>query len=207
MEQTHPDLVRLTNARRSRGADAVATGADPGVLVMVVLAVVAVRFSSSLWWAVAWALLAALFCVALPYLVLMVLIGKGHVLDRHVVVREQRRAPLAVALVCVVVGLALVSWLGAPRPVVALVVAMLGGLAAMTAVSHWYKASFHLAVAAGVAVVLGLVLGWVAAMLLLPVLAVIAWARLRAGRHTLGQILVGLVVGALAAGLIYPLLS
>src|SRR5664280_731800 len=79
---------------------------------MVVLAVVAVRFSSSLWWAVAWALLAALFCVALPYLVLMVLIGTGHVLDRHVVVREQRRAPLAAALACVVVGLALVVLVG-----------------------------------------------------------------------------------------------
>jgi len=47
-------------------ADAVATGTDPAVLVVVFLAVVAVRFSSSLWWAAAWAVLAALFCVGLP---------------------------------------------------------------------------------------------------------------------------------------------
>jgi len=76
---------------------------------------------------------------------------------------------------------------------------MLAGLAAMTTVSHWYKASFHLAVAGGVAVILGLVLGWLSAVVLLPVL--------RAGRHTVGKAVAGFLVGALAAGVVYPLLA
>jgi hypothetical protein len=66
MGDAPPTSWRVANARRSRVADAVATGTDPAVLVVVFLAVVAVRFSSSLWWAAAWAVLAALFCVGLP---------------------------------------------------------------------------------------------------------------------------------------------
>ncbi len=205
--ETHPDAVRLANARQSRVADAVATATDPALLVIAVLAVVAAKFSASLWWAAAWSVMAALFCVGVPYFVLMLLIGKGHVLDRHVVIREQRRWPLLAALASVVIGLSLLAWLGAPRSVVALVAAMLAGLAAMTTVSHWYKASFHLAVAGGVAVILGLVLGWLSAVVLLPVLAIIGWARLRAGRHTVGQTVAGFLVGALAAGVVYPPLA
>ena len=203
----HPDVVRLSAARPSRVADLVALATHPGIMVIAVLAVVAIHSTAHLGLAALWAGLAVLFCVLIPYGVLLGMAAKGRVLDQHLVVREQRRAPLLAALVSVMVGLVVLTGLDAPRPVLALVVAMLAGLGAMTAVSHWYKASFHLAVAGGVTVIVGLVLGWSAAVPLAVLLTAIAWARLRAGRHSQGQILVGLVVGAAAAAIVYPALA
>ena len=202
--EPHPDLARLRAARRSQVAYWVASAADPAFLVLFVLAAVTLHSSPSVTSALRWSLLAAAFCVGLPYMVLVLMIGRGLVLDRHVVVREERRWPLLAALLSVFVGLAVLVWLGAPRPLVALVVAMLSGLAAMTVLSHWYKASFHAAVAGGVAVILALVFGRWTLLPALPVLVVISWARVRAGRHTLGQVAIGVLVGATLAFLVFP---
>ena len=202
----HPDVLRLAAARPSRAADLVSAVTDPAVLVLAVLLLDAARFSASWAAAAGWAALSALFCVGLPLLVLAVLVGRGLVLDRQVVVREQRRLPLALAATSLVVGLVLLALLGAPQQLVNLLVGMVTGLAAMAAVSHWHKASFHVAVAAGIAVHLGLTLAWWAAAAMVPVIAVIGWARVRRGRHTRGQVVLGLVVGTLSALVVYPLL-
>lgn len=181
--------------------------ADPAVLVVCLLAVVALHASVSVAAAIGWSLLAILFCVAIPYLVLVLVIGRGLVMDRHVVVREQRRHPLLAALVSLLVGLGLLVWLQAPRELVALVTSMLAGLLVMTVVSHWSKASFHVGVAGGVVAILGLVLGWWTLWLTLPVLALVSWARIRAGRHTAYQVLVGLVIGSASAAVVFPLVA
>ena len=128
-------------------------------------------------------------------------------LDRHVAIREQRRMPLLAALTSVVLGVVALSLLGAPQLVMGLVLAMLAGLAAMTLLSTVYKASFHLAVAAGVAGVLASVYGpWVYAVAL-PVLGAITWARWCTGRHSLGQIVAGAVVGWAAAATVFVALT
>lgn len=175
--------------------------------MLLVLAVVALHSTPSVWTAAAWCLLAATFCVGLPYLVLVLMIGRGVVLDRHVVVRHQRRWPLMASLCSVALGLGLLVWLGAPRPVVAVVVAMLAGLAAMTALSQWFKASFHAATASGAGAMLLVVLGAWTLPATISVLALVSWARIRSGRHTGGQVVVGLLVGAVAALLVFPPLA
>lgn len=202
----HPDEARLAAARPSRAAALVAAALEPTVVVPVVLLVVSLRSSASLASGVGWAALAVLFCVVLPYAVLLVLIRRGRVHDRQVVIREQRRGPLLVAIASVLVGVALLAVLGAPREVVALVAAMLAGLGVMSLVSHWYKASFHVATVAGAAVVLGHVLGPWWLVVLAPAVGLVGWARWRAGRHTLPQLLVGLLVGAVTAGVVFPAL-
>jgi hypothetical protein len=202
-----PDLARLAAARRSALADRIGHVADPGVLVVGVLLVVAMRSAGSVWAGLGWAALAAVFCVGVPYAVLHVLVRRGAATDRHVVVRHERRTPLAAALVSVAVGVRLLLATGAPAPVTALVVAMLAGLAAMAVVSLVHKASFHVAVATGAAVVLALAVGLVWGLLLLPGVALVGWARVRAGRHTRIQTLVGAVIGGVAAACVYPPLA
>ncbi len=201
--EQHPDVVRLSSARRSRLAELVSRVTEPGLLVPALLVLVAVR-ATGVWPGLAWAALAALFCVGLPYVVLLVLIRRGAVIDRHVVVRDQRRVPLVAAVASVVLGVVLLERLGAPRPVLGLVVSMLAGLVTMTLVSLVHKASFHVAVVSGAAVVLAVVVGPAWGVLLAPAVGVVAWARVRAGRHTVGQAVVGLLVGSTAAALVYP---
>ncbi len=202
--EANPDLARLRSAPPSKAADLVGSVLHPAFLVLFLLLVVARRSSASWPAGLGWAALAGVFCVALPYAVLVVMVRRGLVLDRHLVVREQRQAPLLIAVGCVLVGLGLLVWSGAPRQLTAVVLATLVGLAVMTAVSWWSKASFHTGVAAGVAVILGLAVDGRTLLASLPLLGLICWARLRSRRHTVPQIALGLLIGAASAALVYP---
>ncbi|WP_409484535.1 hypothetical protein [Arsenicicoccus dermatophilus] len=199
----HPDVIRLRTARPSRTADRVAAVCHPGWCVSATLLLVSVRSGRPWWQGLLWAALAVAVCVALPLLWLRAQVRAGAVLDHQLVVREQRGGPLLAAAAFVVGGLTLLWLLGAPAPVVALVLAILAGLTAMSVVSRWHKASFHVGALAGMTCVLAQTLGRPALLVLVPALGLCAWARVRAGRHTTLQVLVGLVVGAVATGLAY----
>lgn len=203
----HPDVLRLQRARPSRLADAVALAADPALVVTAVLLLVSLQTASSMLTGLGWALLAAGFCVVLPYAALLVMLSARVVTDRHLLVREQRRWPLAVAAVSVGTGFLLLFSLGAPKDVAALVAAMVVGLLVMSVFTHWYKASFHAGVVAGSAGVLALVFGPLTLVGTLPVVALVGWARVRSGRHSIGQVITGGLVGAASALLVYPLVA
>lgn len=204
---THPDLLRLQRARPSRLADVVALAADPALVVTATVLLVSLRSASSILSGLGWALLAVGFCVALPYAALLVMLKRRVVTDRHLLVREQRRWPLAVAAVSVVAGFLLLLVLKAPEPVVALVAAMVAGLAVMSMFTHWYEASFHTGVVAGSAGVLALVFGPLTLAGMLPLMTLVGWARVRSGRHSVGQVIIGSLVGAASARLVYPLVA
>lgn len=199
----HPDVARLRAARPSRVADLVGTIADPAVLVLATTLGVALRSSGSLLAGLGWSLLDVSLCVGAPYAALALLLRRGVVSDRQVVRRGERRLPLLAALACVVLGLLVLTAAGAPRPVVALVVSMLTGLAVMTLVSHAYKASFHAGVAAGSGTVLVATLGAAALAPVALLVALVGWARVRAGRHTPGHVAVGVLVGAVTGVLVF----
>ncbi|QQS00573.1 MAG: phosphoesterase PA-phosphatase [Austwickia sp.] len=195
-EEDHPDLVRLAAARPSRLARAISEATDPALVVAAVTTYVAVRSSGGWLSGLGWAGLAVLFCVALPYGVLFVLLRGGVVADRHVVRREQRLWPSLTALVSVLVGLGLLWRLGAPWPLIVLVLSQLAGLVAISLVTLWSKASLHTAVTAGALCVVALLQGgawWAIAALCA---AIVGWARIRGGRHSPPQVVAGLLIGA-----------
>lgn len=202
--QTHPDVLRHQRARPSALADVVAVAADPALVVTATALLVSLQSASSVLSGLGWALLAAGFCVILPYVALLVMLRRRVVTDRHLLVREQRRWPLAVAAVSVVTGFLLLLVLAAPQHLVALVAAMVVGLLVMSVLTHWYKASFHTGVVAGSAGVLALAFGPLTLVGMLPLVALVAWSRVRSGRHSAGQVVVGGLVGATSALIVYP---
>lgn len=193
--EDHPDLRRLAAARPSRAARFISEVTDPALVVAAVTTYVAIR--SAGWWAgLGWAGLDVLFCVVLPYGVLFVLLRGGVVADRHVVRREQRLWPSLTALVSVLIGLTLLWRLGAPTLLLALVLSQLAGLVTISLVTLVTKASLHTAVTAGALCVVAILQGglwWAAA---LGAAAVVGWARVRGGRHSLSQVVLGLLIGA-----------
>jgi hypothetical protein len=203
---SHEDLARLASAGPSPLADVVGTVFHPGNVVLALMLHVAVRSTDTVASAVMWWAIAALFLVAIPYTVLRLAVRRGTVDDRHVVRRDQRPALFVMAVTCVVIGLAVLWWRGAPRPLLALVIAMLAGLFAMLLVTLRYKASMHGAVSAGALAVLA-TQDWRLAVCLSPALLLVGWARRRSGRHTLAQVVVGVAVGSATAGTVYLALS
>lgn len=179
---------------------------SPVILVVGLLLIVgAASGGPSVRSGLAWGLLAALFVGVVPYAFLVLGVRRGRWTDRHVGVREQRIVPLVFAATSSLVGLALIAALGAPRQLVALVVAGLIGLGVSLAITRAWKISIHTAVAAGTATVLTLVFGaWL--MLGWPLVAALGWSRWELRDHTLAQVLVGAVIGSLVAGVVFAAL-
>ncbi len=181
-----------------RVARVVTEALSPAVLVAGISIAVAWHNRS-----LAWGVVTAVFASAIPLSYILRGVRRGHYDDHHVRTRERRPAVLLFAAVSVVIGLVLMTVLHAPRELVALVVAMLAGLALTFTVTRWWKVSFHAAVSAGTATTLVLVFGiWL--LLAWPIVAVVAWSRVRLGDHSIAQVVVGAVLGAVAAGAVFP---
>ena len=78
--------------------------------------------------------LAALFVCVLPLVVLLGLVRLGKVTDHHVSDRKQRAPVLLMALASVAAGLVVLQAVGAPRSVMVMVLAIVGGIVVLAAV-------------------------------------------------------------------------
>ncbi|WP_285777991.1 phosphatase PAP2 family protein [Microtetraspora sp. NBRC 13810] len=150
------------------------------------------------WSGVAWGLLTAALCGGVPALVIIAGVRSGTFGDRHITDRAQRARLIAVTIPLVLLALCLLAVLGAPRLAVVTVAAMLVALAVIgpiTVALKW-KISFHAAVSAGSVVVLAHVLPPAAVTAAGALLvALIGWARVSLGDHTVSQVLAGTAVG------------
>lgn len=205
-ERGQTDLDRLSQARPSSAARLIAGVLTPANVVLALMAYVSLAHSSTGLAGIGWWLITLVLVVAAPYAILFQAIRSGRVSDRQVVRRDQRPWLFAAAVACVVLALAVLAFAGAPRPLVALMVAMLAGLAVMGTVTLVWKASMHLAVASGAVAVLTIEnhLAGAIAALALPVLA---WARWRDGRHSTTQLIGGGLIGASVAATAFTVAS
>jgi membrane-associated phospholipid phosphatase len=188
----------------SRTARLITDGLAPANLVVAILLIIGWHSTSSAT-GLGWGLLAGLFCGGIPFAVIMIGVKRGNWTDKHVREREQRAVPLLATLASVLIGIALLVALDAPREVLALVGAMLVGLLITLAVTKWWKVSVHTAVAGGTATILLLAYGAAMVPLLLGV-AAIGWSRVALRDHTTAQTIVGALLGGLAAAVTFTLL-
>lgn len=190
-----PDPTRATRLAR-----VVTEVFAPAVLLAIQLVLVGRQTTGTYGWGVA----AAMFAVGIPYAFVVRGVRRGRYADHHIPERASRRTPLVFALGSAAVGLAVLAVAGAPRPIVALMVSGGAGLVVFGVITHWWKISLHAGIAGGTVAVLTLVYGpWTLAGL--PVAVLICWSRVRLRVHTVAQVAVGAVLGALVAGLVFGL--
>lgn len=155
--------------------------------------------------ALRWGLLTILFTIAIPFAFILWGVRRQRFTDHHIRLREQRPQALAVGIASGLVGLLLLVVLGAPRELIALVVAMAAGLVIALLITFFWKMSIHVASVAGAIAVLVLVFG-PPLVVLVPLLALVGWARVQLNDHTPAQVAIGAAVGASVAGVIFTLL-
>jgi membrane-associated phospholipid phosphatase len=197
-----PTMTSRFSRRRLTVARIITEVSGPAVCAVTGLLVVAIRNAGSGVGA-AWGGFAALFVAGIPmgYIAKGVKAGKWS--DHHVADRTKRAVPLLIALASVAVCAALLAAVDAPQELVALVLAMLAGLAVVLAVTHWWKVSIHAAVAGGLLGIFVILFGpW--ALLGLPMLAAVAWSRTVLDAHTWPQVAVGALLGAAVAAAVFP---
>lgn len=142
----------------------------------------------------AYGALAALFVCVIPLLVVLVLVRRGRITDHHVSDRRQRAPVLLMALCSILAGLAVLAAVGAPASVAAMVLAVVGGVVVIGAVSPFWKMSGHASAISCAAVVTVLMLGvaWLPLLILVPA---VGWSRVFLRAHTLGQVVAGSLFG------------
>jgi membrane-associated phospholipid phosphatase len=97
--------------------------------------------------------------------------------------------------------------LGAPSLVTAATVTMMVGLLSSLVVNTRWAVSNHTAAAAGGAAILTVMLGPVVLLVLGPLVAAVAWARVVLNLHTPGQAAAGIALGATVAAGVFALLT
>jgi membrane-associated phospholipid phosphatase len=115
--------------------------------------------------------------------------------DRRQVLHRQRVAHFAITAVSYAVGLWVIGATHAPRVYQALMASYVAVVLGLVAINTFYKASGHAAGVVGPVSALIYLRGWIA-IPLLALLPLVAWARMQLKGHTLGQLVVG---GALSA--------
>jgi hypothetical protein len=131
------------------------------------------------------------------------LVRRGELADIHMPDRRSRIKPLVVILGWSMGGLLMFHFWGAPSILIFVILATIGYMMVMSAITLFWKISFHssaIAATASVGIIAaGINAGWsITALMLIPV---VAWARVHLRRHTLGQVMAGCMVG-LSMGLI-----
>ncbi|APX04462.1 MULTISPECIES: phosphatase PAP2 family protein [Arthrobacter] len=144
---------------------------------------------------------AVLFVCVLPLAAVVLLVRLGKVTDHHVSDRRQRAPVLAMSVVSLLAGLAVLLAINAPYSVIVVVLAIVGGVVVLAVISLFWKISGHAGAIALTTVISVLILGvqWLPLLLLVPA---VAWSRVVLRAHTVAQVVAGAVVGGgVTAGL------
>lgn len=149
-----------------------------------------------------WGLLAAVFAGVVPAAFLSYGVRHGLWSDRTVGARRPRLIVLGFIMASAAAGLVALVAGGAPRLLTGYLAFMLGSVAVLALITVVWKISIHCAVASGSVAILALSFG---PLLLLGyvLVALLCWARVTLGDHTVGQVIAGSVLGAGAAVLAY----
>lgn len=202
---TRSDEVCEHKPVSERAAGVVSEALAPIVVVPLVIVIVALRSTHGLGRGLGLAATAIAFSAGLPYVVLTMGIRRGRFGDRHVRARHQRPALLAFTLASVISGWAVLHSLDAPADLIALVGAMVAGMAVTLVVSMWWKISIHTSCVAG-AIGASALLVSSTAWFFLPIAALVGWSRLVLRHHTLAQVTAGAGAGLLVSTSVLALL-
>jgi membrane-associated phospholipid phosphatase len=141
-------------------------------------------------------LLLALALTSLPVTLLVgYQVARGHWTDLDVSVRKQRYFLYPFGLAGLILLAVAFKWLGAPAVAVKAAVAYVIANVADGVINFWYKVSAHTTSAAVCATLLTILVPALAVPSIVAAVAV-AWSRVELGRHTIGQAILGLAVGA-----------
>jgi membrane-associated phospholipid phosphatase len=171
----------------------------PAVVSVLLLISPAVEpgFPGTIWFGA----LAAFFVCVLPLAYVLLMVRIGRLSDHHVSDRKDRAPILMVALVSVILGLVVLNLIHAPTSVSAMILALIGGITVLAAVSLAWKISGHASAISAAGVIVALMFGpaWLPLLLLVPA---VGWSRVVLRDHTRGQVVAGsLFGGVVIAGL------
>jgi membrane-associated phospholipid phosphatase len=136
------------------------------------------------------------FLVSLaPILLVVYLLKTRRITDLHMNTTRERRLPYVSSVGGALMALAILGLFDGPPRLTCLAWLSVVVLSILGLINNFWLISIHAASIAAAATISGLVFGWWAALLVLPLVILVATARLYLKRHTPAQVTGGLALG------------
>ncbi len=162
-------------------------GSFISVPVFIIICIVVVEDKLA---ALGWALLCILFGMIIPFLYVFSLYRKNKIYDIHIPEKSNRMKPLLFTLLSYITGLVVLYFLGAPLFLKVIFILTIISAFVYTVITYYWKISMHASYITFVVITFNILLGhWM--LLLLPLIPIVGWARIKAKRHTKPQVLTG----------------
>ncbi|MCC6443375.1 MAG: hypothetical protein IT210_07950 [Armatimonadetes bacterium] len=149
-----------------------------------------------------WSGITLFFSTGVPALDVLYRYYTGRVSDIHVMYREQRTEPFVVGIVSAALGAGTLYAIDAPFALVQVGLCMVANGIVFLAVNRHWKISMHMGTLTA-AIVSVLFLFGVQMLWLTVLVPPVMWARLHRGKHTVLQLLAGLVVSGIVTAVVF----
>jgi len=177
---------------------------NPFLVSLVVIVLISLDSTSSLFDALKWSLIAIALTILPVFGVILFLVRKGKIDGIFISIREQRYRIYLLASTCAILSWAVLTYLGAPLALVAAFVSGLSAIIIFMCINLWWKISVHTAFISGSVTVMIILYG-VAGIAIAVLLPLITWSRIELEHHSLAQAATGAVLAALVAAIVFYL--
>lgn len=181
---------------RVRLASLVSNIINPFLMSMVAFVLLAFKSRSSVLSAIRWSLVMMTISLAPILLSAVYLVRKGKLDGLFTSVRQQRTELYLLAAAVAAVDYVVLQFVNAPHLLVAGLGTGLLGLVIFMCINFWWKISLHTALATGLALVTGILYGWIAGAAIVP-LVLVGWARVELKEHSITQVVAGALLAAI----------
>ncbi len=147
------------------------------------------------WPGFGWAAVYGLLVSLAPILVVLYLLKTGRISELHMSDTRERHLPYATAVVFAFLAFGIVSWFDGPELLRCLLIFNIIELAALGLINIWWLISIHTTGVIATWLIVGLVWGWMASLIVVPLVIGVSWVRLYLRRHTPAQVLAGFALG------------
>ncbi len=152
--------------------------------------------------AISWAFICLLFSFLIPYFYIFFLLKRNTIIDFHVLNKKERIKPLIIISICHIVGYLILYTLGAPLFLKSIFAVSVVSTVILTIITYFWKISLHTSWITFIVITFNILFGrWM--LLMVPLIPVIGWARVRIKEHTVNQVIFGVGISTITTFFIY----
>ena len=164
-------------------------------VIFAVMGLILSLYSLPIAQALTWAAIYGLLVSFLPIIFVLWLLSTGRVAELHMSNTRERNIPYVVAVLSSILFLVIANLADGPELLRCLGIFNVVALTALALINTRWLISFHATAIAAAWTITGLVFGWQASLLVLPLVALVIAVRLYLKRHTVTQVFAGLALG------------
>lgn len=143
-----------------------------------------------------WAFFCILFTTIIPNTYILILYKKKLINDLHVPIRQERLKPLIVGNISYILGFFIMYTIRGPLFLRTILFTYMVTILILTVITYFWKISFHTSWITFAAITFFVLFGkWL--LLLLLLIPLVGWARIKIKRHTLTQVILGSTISSI----------